>query len=312
MSLTYPTRRRFVQSTSAVGLGLSLPMSSFAETPSNDRTHQVTLGVIADLHGGFAEDATQRLGAFLNHVGEHACDALLQLGDFAYANKDHQDYAKRFNEAHDTTLHVIGNHEFDYGLTREDCYTIWGMESSFYRRDVHGVRFLVLDGNEKGSPTHKGGYPSYVGEQQLEWLANELSSSDRPVVIVSHQPLAGVWSVDNASDVQELLGKHHERIIVCLNGHSHVDSLISVDGVRYLHVNSASYFWVGGKARMAYYQDPLFTTIMIDPTTKTVSVAGRTSKWRTKSPQDLNYFDRPDRPSQDIVRPEIRQRRLPG
>ena len=268
--------------------------------------NRIKLGVIADLHGGLAVDADSRLDAFIATMKKESCDALVQMGDFAYPNKAHQAFADKFNSAHDQTIHVIGNHEFDYGLKRSDCYRAWGIKSSYYRKDIGSVRILVLDGNDKGSPTHRGGYPSYVGKPQLKWLEQELNDSKKPILILSHQPLAGVSAVNNAKDIQKLLARFKSKILLCLNGHSHVDSLVQVDGVSYLHINSASYYWVGGKTRMAYYTDPLYTTLSIDPESATITATPVKSTWKGKSPADIGYFERKNAPPRSIVTPQIR------
>ena len=266
----------------------------------------IKLGVIADLHGGLAVDAESRLDAFLDAMKDAQCDTLVQLGDFAFPNQAHQVFPDKFNGAHSQTLHVIGNHEFDHGLTREDCCAAWGIRASYYRQDVGDVRVMVLDGNEKGSPDHQGGYPSYIGEKQLKWLRQELEESEKPVLIMSHQPLAGVAAVDNASEVQKLLSEYKQKILLCLNGHTHVDTLVQVDGVAYLHINSASYYWVGGKTRMAYYSKPLFTLIEIDPHAATIHVSSSQGSWKEKSPEELSYFERDSAPPKSIVTPQIR------
>ncbi len=301
--MTKTSRREVIKTLSAVGGSLVLPSLSLACSSTHA---SVKLGVIADLHGGLAVDADARLDAFLLAMKHEDCDALVQLGDFAYPNAEHQRFADKFNAAHEQTIHVIGNHEFDHGLKRADCFKAWGIDAAYYRRDVGGLRILVLDGNEKGSPTHAGGYPSYVGKRQQEWLEKELADSQRPVLILSHQPLAGASAVNNAAEMQSLLARHKSKTVACLNGHSHVDSLVQIDGVPYLHVNSASYYWVGGKQRMAYYRDPLFTTLTINPETATLNVTARTSSWSDKSPKQIGYFDRKNAPPEPIVTPQIR------
>jgi hypothetical protein len=61
-----------------------------------------------------------------------------------------------------------------------------------------------------------------------------------------NQPLAGASSVDNADEIQSvLLGDASDKVILAINGHSHMDEVIRVKGVTYMHVNSASYTWVG-------------------------------------------------------------------
>lgn len=305
--MTNQTRRTALKSIGATcAASISLPAKLFSALHCSGKP--IRLGVIADLHGGFAVDAETRLDAFLEAMAGKDCDALIQLGDFAYPNQKHQSYADKFNAAHDQTIHVIGNHEFDHGLTRDDCFRAWGIETAYFARDLEGFRMLVLDGNEKGSPDYQGGYHSYIGDQQKNWLTAELKATDRPVVILCHQPLAGNSAIDNATKIQELLAQHKDKIVLCIHGHSHVDSLLQVDGVNYLHVNSASYYWVGGETRMAYYKDPLFTTITIDPSKLTVEVESQTSSWAGESPATIGYFDRDDAPPETIVTPAIRGR----
>ena len=298
------TRRTALKQTAAAGSALLLPSLALASSPSKDK--KIKLGLITDLHGGLAVDADARLGAFLEAMKTEKCDALVQLGDFAYPNAKHQTYADKFNAAHDTTIHAIGNHEFDYGLKREDCYRAWGIDAAYYSKDVADLTVIVLDGNEKGSPGYRGGYPSFIGEQQLKWLEQELSRSEKPVLILSHQPLAGRIAVDNAATIQELLSGYKSKIVACLNGHSHVDSLHLERDVPYLHINSASYYWVGGKTRMAYYTKPLFTTVTIAPEQATLEVAPQAAEWQDKSPKEIGYFDRKDAPPEAIVTPQIR------
>jgi len=298
------TRRTALKTMAAVGASIALPLPAFAQTRLAKK--KIKLGVIADLHGGLATDADQRLDAFLSEMKTEQCDALVQMGDFAFPNDKHQSFADKFNAAHETTLHVIGNHEFDFGLTREDCYRAWGMSSSYYRYDIGDLRILVLDGNDKGSPTYRNGYPSYIGDVQQQWLKQELELSDKPLLILSHQPLAGSSAINNAADIQKLLGEYASKIILCMNGHSHLDALVQIEGVPYVHFNSASYFWVGGETRMAYYTDPLYSVVTIDPETATVNISGREAQWRDKSPREIGYFAQQGRPAAQTVTPKIR------
>ncbi|MEM7454321.1 MAG: endonuclease/exonuclease/phosphatase family protein [Planctomycetota bacterium] len=305
------SRRDALKGLGAAATVFSLPAplpGVFVSSPSGP----VRLGVIADLHGGLAVDAETRLDTFLDAMSRRQCDALLQLGDFAFPNAQHQSFADKFNSAHDVPVHVIGNHEFDFNLTREDCITAWGIENAYYTRDVSGVRLIVLDGNEAGSPDYRGGYPSYIGPGQTSWLEEQLEISPIPVVILCHQPLAGRLAIDNAVEIQNLISRFNDRVLLCMNGHSHVDCLLQVGGVNYLHINSASYYWVGGDTRMAYYRDPLFTCVTIDPEKSEIEIASSVSSWRNGTPASIGYFDRDNAPPETIVRPLIRQRIIAG
>ena len=306
--MNHQDRRTAIKTMGASCAALSLPLKLRSEQPIHRKS--IRLGIIADLHGGLATDAESRLDTFLNSMAEGEYDALIQLGDFAFPNEAHQVYPDRFNAAHENTIHVIGNHEFDYGLSRADCFRAWGIDSAYYRRDLGDLRLLILDGNEKGSPDNREGYPSYVGKNQQGWMESELSGSDKPVLILSHQPLAGQSAIDNAAEIQELLGRYHEKIVLCVNGHSHVDSLLQVNNVCYLHVNSASYYWVGGETRMAYYRDSLFTHMVIDPAEQSVVIEAATSTWQNNSPARIGYFERKNAPPETIVVPAIRGRSI--
>jgi Icc protein len=80
-----------------------------------------------------------------------------------------------FNQAHTRPLYVIGNHDTDAGFTKDNCIDKWGIPSRYYARDIEGLQLLVLDGNDAGSPTYKGGYVSYVGKEQVEWLKEQIA-----------------------------------------------------------------------------------------------------------------------------------------
>lgn len=303
-------RRAFLTTTGAVIT--SIGFCSRSHGRFDGLTATIKLGVMADTHIGFVDDAVQRFDSIMRQMNVFAPDGLVQLGDFAYPNEKHQKIADRFNQASEFTVHAIGNHDLDHALTREDCIKAWGIPARYYTRTVKGLRIIVLDGNDKGSPTHShhGGYPSYIGPEQQDWLEKQLAGSSSPIMIVSHQPLAGRSAIDNAEQLQRIISRHREKVLLCINGHSHVDQQLQVDGVTYLHVNSASYFWLGGKVRLAKYKAPLFAQMTIDPTNKRITVEGVQSEWLSETPEDAEYFTGKNEGLQDIVVPEIRDRQL--
>jgi len=286
----------------------------------------VRLGIITDLHQDIIHDAPQRLDAFLKTVSTKTHDAILQMGDFAVPSKKNKTVIDAFNAGHPKAFHVIGNHDTDGGHTTQEVLDVWGMKSRYYTKNVNGLTLVVLDANESHAE-HKGGYPSHVGKEQLAWLSQELKNAPGPVLVVSHQPLAGPACVDNAAEVQKVLDTASDKILLAINGHTHIDELLRVGKTLYLHVNSASYYWVGPQfAHESYpnaihkdypvikntcpYQESLYTTLTYDPAQGEIRLEGHKSNWVGKSPSHCGANLTSDTIDGEQIVPEIRPRNI--
>ncbi|MAT47447.1 MAG: hypothetical protein CMO35_08460 [Verrucomicrobiaceae bacterium] len=317
-------RRNFLRTTGTIATSVFLPrqiMASLAAIKS-----PVKLGMIADLHQDIMHDGPTRLKVFLDAMKEEKPDALLQLGDFAYPTKSNEIVTGAFQKAHPRALHVLGNHEIDDGHSFDEVAKLWGMKGRYYTENVNGLELIVLDANEKPE-NHKGGYPAHIGQKQLAWLAKQLKTLTGPIIVISHQPLAGPSSIDNAGEVQALLDSSADKVLLAVNGHTHIDHLARVGRITYLHVNSASYKWVGGSYRnksypaevhsefryIEYtcpYRNSLFTTLTVDPSNRRIDIRGRKSQWVGKSPSQLGIADKPNLTDGKEVCPEIRSRQI--
>ena len=318
-------RRGFLGSVAGASLGIALP--DLCRAAVRSLSVPIRIGVIADLHHDVMHDGMDRLDVFLEAMAANQPDAILQLGDFAYPQPKNREIIERFNAGHEKSLHVIGNHDTDAGSTTKQCIEMWGMPGRHYVESINGIQLLVLDGNDTGSPDHKGGYPRYIGPEQSEWLKTQLKTVDGPIIVACHQPLAGPWAIDNAKEIQEILSTAADKVILVINGHSHIDHVLRVGNVTHLHVNSASYQWVGGDHRnesyskeiheanpwISYtcpYQDALFATLMIDPKTHRIEVMGTSSRWVGKSPAELGLDKNPDLIHGEQIAPRIRDRKI--
>jgi predicted phosphodiesterase len=317
-------RRNFIRSTGLAGTSILLPREVTAVL--SKIKSPIKLGLIADLHQDMMHDGPARLKAFLDAMTVEKPDALLQLGDFAYPSKKNTVVTEAFAKAHPKALHVLGNHEIDGGHSFDQVAQLWGMKGRYYTENINGLDLIVLDANEKPQ-NHKGGYPEYIGNKQLEWLEKQLKTLKGPILVVSHQPLAGPGSIDNASEVQALLNEAAEKVLLAVNGHTHIDHLVRIDKLSYLHVNSASYKWVGGSHRnksyppevhskfrwIEYtcpYRDSLFATLTIDPTKGLIQLKGRESQWVGKSPAQLATPTKYGLTNGKEICPKIRNRQL--
>lgn len=318
-------RRRFLKSSALATF--SFLLSPYLRSLFASNAAPVRFGLITDLHKDIIYDAELRLQTFLEEMENHSPDALIQLGDFAIPKPENQAFINRFNLGNDQVFHVLGNHDLDEGYTPQQVIESYGMPARYYARSVQGVRVLVLDGNEAGSPTVGSGYASYIGREQQEWLAGELEMAKEPVLVVSHQPIAGIYTVDNAAEMQALLSRFASKIMVAINGHAHVDQQLVVGGVRYLHLNSASYYWVGAKlahqsldasvhaqhpslALTCPYAEVLFALLTIDPQAGTVTVDGKQTRWIGPSPAALGYTILSVEEQEKYLQPKISNRML--
>ena len=317
-------RRHFFRATGVVGTSILLPRQVMAALGKIKKP--IKLGMIADLHQDVMHDGPARLKVFLDAMKEEKPDALVQLGDFAYPTKKNDVVTKAFEKAHPRTLHVLGNHEIDGGHSFDAVAKLWGMKGRYYTENVNGLDLVVLDGNEKPK-NHKGGYPKHIGQKQLEWLEKQLKTLKGPILVISHQPLAGPGSIDNAGDVQALLDAAADKVLLAVNGHTHIDHVARAGKLSYLHVNSASYKWVGGNYRhesyskeihekhpsISYtcpYRDSLFTTITVDSGNSTIHVKGCRSSWVGKSPAELGFDMNPSLTNGEEIAPRIRDREI--
>lgn len=317
-------RREFLNTTSLALASFTLPIS--VNSFSGKINRPFSIGLIADLHHDLIPDGEKRLQEFVNESRNINPDLIVQLGDFAFPKEENRNIIELFNNSHQHCLHVIGNHDTDNGHTYEDLQKQWRISAPYYSKEISGFLIIVLDGNEKGSPEHKGGYPAFIGKEQVSWLRSELSNADQPVIIFSHQPLAGVLAVDNAKAIQKLLSQFQEKIILAINGHTHIDQLLKVNGVNYFHVNSASYYWVGGDYKHKSYSDEvheeykwleytcpyqksLFTFLTIDIGSNQIEISERISDWLGSSPSELTFQHQDLNVGEEIV-PWIREREI--
>ena len=148
-----------------------------------------------------------------------------------------------------------------------------------------------------------------------------------PVIVISHQPIAGIYTIDNAVEIQNQLSAHASKIILAINGHAHVDQFLKVGGVSYLHLNSASYYWVGAKhahlsldakTHAAYpslawtcpYAAVLFGILTLDRKAKKLTLKGRKSNWIGPSPLELGYSILSPAEQEMYLNPQVSNREL--
>ena len=315
--MTHPLpRRAFLASTFA----LAIPRLRAAPALTEGG-----FALISDVHQDVMHDGVERITAFVNAATEARADWVMQLGDFCVPVPGNQAFLDAWNRFAGPRYHVLGNHDTDGGHAPAKTRTFWGMEKAYYSFASHGLRFVVLDGNEPGGKAK--GYRRFIAPRQREWLAAELAASREPVLVVVHQSLAEPSGVENGAEVRAILEAENTRaggrkVFACLNGHHHVDASEEIQGITYLHVNSASYYWMGARkaesyapdiharhaslASVAPYRDPIWLLARVDAQAGRLILQGRASTWVGADPWQRGATEK-ELPRERVV-PQTRDR----
>ena len=311
-------RRKFIQYSGILSSSLVLPLSVNVR-PTNQIEKSITFGLVADAHQDIMHDAIPRLEAFIKTTLEKNTDFNIQIGDFCEPKAKNQDFLKVWNQYKGPKYHVLGNHDMD-SSTKEVTINFWDMNDKYYSFDQKGFHFVVLDANylnlegkfvdySKGNFYIDSSHRTWIDPMQIEWLKADLEQTNLPTIIFSHQGLANdAWGVKNRTSIQKLLESINEKagfskVIACFNGHNHIDTYRTINGIHYIDINSLSYQWLGDKyqcftryseelykthpalSKLAPYQDPLYSIITIND--QQLIVEGQKSTWLGPSPEDL-------------------------
>ena len=296
------------------------------------KSDKIRIGMCSDVHLNTMHDSQYRITKFIDSMKVAKPDFIIELGDFGTPEKKYAPLFDIWNSFPGDKYHVIGNHEMDGGTSRAAALEYRGMSKSYYSFNKNGFHFIILDGNDKTNPPKKG-YSQYIGPEQVEWLKDDLSKSQFPTVIFSHQGLAHYssadesYGVENYEQIQQMLQTHNslnpaKKVIACFNGHTHYDYVENRNGIWYITITSMSYHWLGDKYTHVRYSDevdrnfkwikytapfkePLFTVVEIS-TKGTIKIAGKKSEWVGPTPWDLGYPEA----LKKYMRPAITERKL--
>lgn len=157
---------------------------------------------------------------------------------------------------------AIGNHDrfFDEenGYKKGDELFKKYFKESYYTFESKGVRFFILNsvqlGNEKGY---------YIGEEQIEWLKNNLINipTTTPIVLVTHVPVYSIYYpvvegryifLDIIANYKELLKTFDNyNLKLVLQGHQHLYEEIYSQNIQYI---------TGGAISAGWWQGPFYGT----------------------------------------------------
>jgi len=314
-------RRKFIHRLAQLG-AITMPAFPARLDRAQD---QITFGLLADPHADLVPDHMDRLEAFMRQVDQRKPDFIFQLGDFCFPKVANQSFLNLWNQFEGPKYHTLGNHDMDIS-SKEVVMDFWGMAGRYYSFDIKNLHVVVLDANN--IRTKEGDYVPYdtanfyiddsmrtfIDPPQLEWLVQDLSTVQTPILIFSHQSLTSpCWGVKNRMAVQRILEDKNQdastgQVIACFNGHDHIDYHRIINNIHYLEINSMAYQWLGqdysDKSRypadlyeaypsldkFAPYQDSLFTFVTVDIKQQNISIMGKDSAWLAPSPEELGML----------------------
>jgi predicted phosphodiesterase len=272
------------------------------------KQHIIRFGLCADVHKDVIHDADARLKTFIDRMNREKVDFIMQLGDFCRPYDFNQGFLDIWNQFEGPRYHVLGNHDTDGGFTREQTLEFWGTKDKYYSFDLDGYHFVVLDGNDKKEQGAASGYPRYIGEQQAEWLKSDLSRTNSPTLIFSHQSIENSGGVENGQAIRSMLEEANregdfQKVVACFSGHHHADYYALIEDIYYIQINSMSYEWLGADYKHARfskaieeahpwvsytapYKDALYAIVTVR-TNGTIEIDGIQSEWIRPSPSEL-------------------------
>lgn len=216
------------------------------------------LVIITDIHHGPTRYTKQGAAALplleksLSQISTSGADLIVDLGD-RISNVDHdadlelmREVKSAFDNLEIPKVHLLGNHDLKY-LTRAENERVLDRSLESHSLDLRG-RHLVFWQIDLSGQYSANAAPSEV---ELEWLREDLRATSLPTIIFTHVPLNDAAMTGNfyfqnnpaeatlpntqaARDVIEASGK----VILCIAGHVHWNNNSSIDGIRYLTVQS--------------------------------------------------------------------------
>ena len=245
-----------------------LAKSSTAE--AGDTKSLLRAGIITDMHKTSKADSSTRIYSasmdkmkvFIDAMKKEKPAFIIELGDFVDTLAPGTDPAANlrdiealFTSFAGPAYHVLGNHDFD-NLKREAFLSgvvNTGIEKgrTYYSFEAEGVHCIVLDADytpknfrpyDMNTPedTFWTWVDTIIPPQEMEWLEKDLKSTDKPVLVFSHQTLDRVdeqdHNIKNASAVRRLL-EESGKVLAVISGHDHQGGYSNIKGIHYVVLN---------------------------------------------------------------------------
>jgi Icc protein len=254
----------------------------------------VRLAVITDIHHGRPaanargcriEDEFQ---TFVQWLADNKPDYVIEMGDRTSGKtRDEdavymQDVVRRFQDVPEPKIHMMGNHDADF-FTFEENGAFLNRPMQSHSIDIGGFHLVFWQADVRLDESKRG--MAGPSDANLEWLSQDLQSTDLKTVIFSHVPLNATCSTVNPymdlhkavcwgfylrqQEIQDVIGKGR-HVVACINGHAHLPAWSRLDGIHYLTVPAY------GEAMATWPQvSAAFADVLLNENDMAVKIHGR-------------------------------------
>lgn len=257
------TRRTLITAASLSAASLAIGLE-----PPRKRTFRVLF--MTDIHLP-ASGQNERMSRCLDRVLKEKPDLILLGGDQVFDVDLGMNYSEAEADAQFSNFSkvvmerlkgrevapVLGNHDH-FRNTKDKALAVYGMPHRYYRKDLGGWRFLMLD-------TFHEDRTCGIDDEQFAWMKSEIEGTKDPVLVLSHAPALTVtsfledsvpnkkggfdvperWQMSNLQRVRDLF-YDHPNVKLALSGHMHQIDDCRFDQVAYVCGGAVCGGWWGG------------------------------------------------------------------
>lgn len=284
---------------------------------------RIKFAIFTDLHYEHIPDGRQRVEKFIANVSDADVDFVIELGDFCSPKEENQVLIDILDSIGKPHYHLIGNHDSDL-FPKVEVMNFLQMDNTYYSFKYGEVRFIVLDTcfikKDNGyEPYCKKNYDEtndiypILPDYEFKWLEYQLTDDSKYFVIFSHHSFEnefdkrGVYNRDEVRNLINSVNHKGKKVLLCINGHDHGDSLKKMGQTYYFGLNSMSYIWFGHQFEhfsyadeiheqypslkdMVLYQEGLYSIITITEDGG-IDIQGMNGHYQNISPKELGLED---------------------
>ena len=233
----------------------------------------IKFAVFTDLHYEHIPDGYERMKNFINNIKDEEVDFVIELGDFCNPKEENKFLLNMLDNMGKSHYHVIGNHDSD-SFAKETVMNFLQIDNTYYSFTYGKVKFIILDTcfiktNNGYEPYYKKNYDKtkdiypILPDYEYKWLENELNDNSEYYVIFSHHSFEnefgkrGVYNRDEVRDMINRVNNTGKKVLLCVNGHDHGDSLEKIGETYYFGLNAMSYIWCGPEHEHFCYSEEI-------------------------------------------------------